>query len=64
MKKLNGFEKHLIEEGLKLVAQQMKMEIAKAESSNRTPLFTNGFVDLTIDEALSKLETLTLKRAF
>jgi hypothetical protein len=64
MKKLNGFEKHLIEEGLKLVAQQMKMEIAKAESNNRTPLFTNGFVDLTIDEALSKLETLTLKRAF
>jgi hypothetical protein len=64
MKKLNGFEKHLIEEGLKLVAQQMKMEIAKAESNNKTPIFTSGFVDMTIDEALSKLETLTLKQAF
>ena len=64
MKKLNGFEKYLIEEGLKLVSQKMKMEIEKAKSSNKTPIFTSGFVDLTIDDTLSKLETFTLKQAF
>lgn len=64
MKKLTGFERHLIEEGLKLVAAQMKAEINIAESKGKTPLFTSGFVDMTVDETLSKIEKLTLKKAF
>jgi hypothetical protein len=64
MKKLTGFEKYLIEEGLKLVAEKMKVEITTAESKGKTALFTAGFVDMTVDETLSKLEKLTLKNAF
>ena len=64
MKKLNGFEKYLIEEGLKLVAAQMKAEITVAEAKGKTALFTTGFVDMTVDETLSKLEDLTIKEAF
>jgi hypothetical protein len=64
MTKLTGFEKYLIEEGLKLVAEKMKAEITVAEAKGKTPLFTTGFVDITMDETLSKLEDLTIKEAF
>ena len=64
MKKLTGFEKYLIEEGLKLVAEKMKAEITVAEAKGKTSLFTAGFVDMTMDETLSKLEDLTIKEAF
>jgi hypothetical protein len=64
MKKLTGFEKYLIEEGLKLVAEKMKAEITVAESNGKNALFTVGFVDMTMDETLSKLEDLTIKEEF
>ena len=64
MKKLTGFEKYLIEEGLKLVAEKMKAEITVAEAKGKTALFTTGFVDMTVDETLNKIEKLTLKNAF
>ena len=64
MKKLTGFEKYLIEEGLKLVAEKMKAEITVAEAKGIPTLFTTGFIDMTVDETLSKLEDLTIKEAF
>ena len=64
MKKLNGFERHLIEEGLKLVAEKMKLEITVAESKGKRALMTAGFVDMQVDAALEKLESLTLKSKF
>lgn len=64
MKKLNGFERHLIEEGLKLLSEKLKMEITIAESKGRNALMTAGFVDMQVDGALEKLESLTLKSKF
>lgn len=64
MKKLNGFERHLIEEGLKLVSEKMKQEITDAESKGKNSLFTAGFVDMQVDATLEKLESLTLKSKF
>jgi hypothetical protein len=64
MKKLNAFERHLIEEGLKLVSKKMKQEITEAESKGLNSLFTAGFVDMQVDAALEKLESLTLKSKF
>lgn len=64
MKKLNAFERHLIEEGLKLVSKKMKQEITDAESKGKNSLMTAGFVDMQIDATLEKLESLTLKSKF
>jgi hypothetical protein len=64
MKKLNAFERHLIEEGLKLVSKKMKQEITDAESKGKNSLFTAGFVDMQVDATLEKLESLTLKSKF
>jgi hypothetical protein len=64
MKKLNAFERHLIEEGLKLVSEKMKQEIADAESKGKNTLMTAGFVDMQVDATLEKLESLTLKSKF
>jgi hypothetical protein len=64
MKKLNGFERHLIEMGLKLVSEKMKQEITEAESKGKNSLMTAGFVDMQVDAALEKLESLTLKSKF
>ena len=64
MKKLNAFERHLIEEGLKLVSKKMKQEITDAESKGKNSLMTAGFVDMQVDATLEKLESLTLKSKF
>jgi hypothetical protein len=64
MKKLNAFERHIIEEGLKLVSEKMKQERADAESKGKNTLMTAGFVDMQVDATLEKLESLTLKSKF
>ena len=64
MKKLNRFERHLIDMGLQLVAEKLKLEITVAESEGRNALMTAGFVDMQVDAALEKLESLTLKSKF
>jgi len=61
MKKFNGFEAHLFEIGIKNIAEQMKQDIAQAEKEGKTPLMTEGFVDQTVQEALDKLNNLTIK---
>jgi hypothetical protein len=61
MKKFNGFESHLFEVGIKNVAEQMKQDILKTEEEGNTPLMTTGYVDMVVDEALEKLDNLTIK---
>ena len=64
MKKLNGFERHLIEMGLKLYREQLKVEIEDIESKGKNALMTAGFVDMQMDATLEKIESLTLKSKF
>lgn len=62
MKKFNGFESHLLEIGLKNVAEQMKEDIREVESEGKTAIMTEGYVDIIVNEALEKLENLTFKK--
>ena len=61
MKKFNGFEAHLFEIGIKNAAEQMKQDILKIEEEGNVPLMTTGYVDMVVDEALEKLDNLTIK---
>ena len=62
MKKFNGFEAHLILEGLKEVADSMKEGIEKAEAEGKMPLMTTGYVDMIVAETIEKVNSLTLKQ--
>jgi hypothetical protein len=61
MKKFNGFEGFLIKEGLKKVMADMLAEIDKAEGNGKRPIMTAGFVMMTIDELVKKVEEMTRK---
>ena len=61
MKKFNGFEGFLIKEGLKKVMADMIAEIEKAESNGKRPIMTAGFVEMTVEELVKKVEEMTRK---
>ena len=61
MKKFNGFEGFLIKEGLKKVMADMLAEIEKAESNGKTSFLTAGFVMMTMEELVKKVEEMTKK---
>jgi hypothetical protein len=61
MKKFNGFEKYLLEQGLKMVMEQMKEDIRKVESEGKNSPMTEGYVDMVGKETLEKLVSLTKK---
>jgi hypothetical protein len=61
MKKFNGFEGFLIQEGLKKVMADMIAEIEKAEGNGKRPIMTSGFVMMTMDELRKKVEEMTKK---
>ena len=62
MKKFNGFEAHLLEQGLKMYVDSMVKDITDAESSGRRPLMTAGYVEMIYSDTLVKLKSLTLKQ--
>jgi hypothetical protein len=61
MKKFNGFEGFLIKECLKKVMADMLAEIDKAEGNGKRPIMTAGFVMMTIEELVKKVEEMTKK---
>ena len=61
MKKFNGFEGFLIQEGLKKVMAEMIADIEKAEGNGKNPIMTKGFVMMTIDELTKKVKEMTKK---
>lgn len=61
MKKFNGFEKWLIEEGLKRISTEIKEEIKKTESTNKRHIMTEGYVDMVVEELLKKITNFTKK---
>ena len=62
MKKFNGFEAHLLEQGLKMYVDNMVKDISEAESSGRRPIMTVGYIEMVQSEILMKLKSLTLKQ--
>ena len=61
MKKFNEFEALLIKEGLKKVKEEMIAEIEKTEKDGKTPIMTTGFVMMSLDELVKKVEEMTKK---
>ena len=59
MNLLNGFEVHLIKNGLDLVSAQIKEEIQEAEKLGKNHIMTKGFVNMTINEIVRKIDDLT-----
>jgi len=61
MKKFNGFESHLLEQGLSMVLDSMKNDIQRIESQGKMPIMTVGYVDMIGKETLERLKSLTRK---
>jgi len=61
MKKFNGFEAYLIEQGLIAIHEQMVGDIERMLSEGKRPLMTTGYVDMVIKDTQEKLKMHTLK---
>ena len=61
MKKFNGFEAYLIEQGLIAIHEQMVSDIERMLSEGKRPLMTTGYVDMVIKDTQEKLKMHTLK---
>lgn len=61
MKKFNGFEAHLLEEGLKRYVEAIVDDIVESERQERRPIMTADYVRMIERETLEKLKSLTLK---
>jgi hypothetical protein len=53
---LNGFEMYLLIQGLNVVRQDMIEDIKKLQIEGKTPLWTEGYVNMICDELAKKLE--------
>ena len=62
MKKLNGFESYLVMEGLAMLKEAWKKDIEDVRAKGKNPLMTEGYVDMTVSETITKIRALTLKQ--
>lgn len=62
MKKFNGFEAHLLEQGLKMYVDVIVDDIITAEQKGKRPIMTADYVRSIEAETLTKLKSLTLKK--
>ncbi len=56
MSKLNQFQKGVLRDALKMYAEDQKQAIRDVISSGKTPIITEGFVDMQINELLDTLK--------
>ena len=59
--KFTGFETHLIKQGLNIIKAKWIEDIKSMEADNKRPIMTTRFIEMTVKEALEKLEKLTFK---
>ena len=52
---LNGFQKSLIEEGLKAVQHHFSEDIAQAKAEGKNHLFSNEFIEDTLSDIFTQL---------
>ena len=62
MKKFNQFQLTLIKDGLELLKDKWKQEIAESEKNGKINIFHPSFVDLSINETILKATELTKKK--
>lgn len=62
MKKFNGFEAHLLEQGLKMYVDSIVDDIITMEQKGKRPIMTADYVRMIEREVLAKLKSLTLKQ--
>jgi hypothetical protein len=61
MAKFSGFQKYLLEEGLKAYAAEMKADIVAMEGEGKRPIMTTGYVDMIVKDTLDQLVGFTIK---
>jgi len=59
--KFTGFEAYLIEQGLIIVKGKWIEELNAMMEDGKRPIMTPGFIEITVKEALEKLELLTFR---
>ena len=59
MTKFNGYERQLIRDALSNHSIALENEVKQAEGRS---VFAEGFFEMTINELLGKVDTMTLKR--
>jgi hypothetical protein len=62
MKKFNGFEAHLLEEGLKRYVDTIVDDIITMEQKGKRPIMTVDYVRMIERDTLEKLKSLTIKQ--
>ncbi len=61
MKKFNGFEAHLLEQGLQDYINLICNDIVESERSERRPIMTVSYMRGIEKELMEKIKSLTLK---
>ena len=61
MRKLNLGEASIIETGLHLYEIEVKKEIQKIIDSGKTPIMTEGFIEMHVQELIQTVRSLTKK---
>jgi len=64
MKKFNGFESYNLVTGLELLRDSYLETIKQAELNGKNSLFTEGYVNMIIDELRDKIIANTAKDKF
>jgi hypothetical protein len=62
MKKFNGFEAHLLEQGLQMYVDAIVDDIITAEQKGKRPIMTADYMRMIERETLEKLKSLTIKK--
>lgn len=62
MKKLNKFEKYVIEQGLIMWQEEMLEHIIETEDKGKRSVFAKEYPPMVIEEIMSKLDQYTTKQ--
>jgi len=62
MKKLNGFEKHYIQEALNMLTTHNEKYVLEAEQDNTRLIYAPGYFTMINNELQEKINDLTLKK--
>lgn len=62
MKKLNGFEKHYIQEALNMLTTHNEKYVLEAEQDNKRLVYAPGYFTMINNELQEKINDLTLKK--
>jgi|688.fasta_scaffold20520_11 hypothetical protein len=62
MKKLNKFERYVLEQGLTMWQEEMQNHIASADNQGRRSVFAKEYPPMVVQDIKNKLDSLTSKR--